>query len=234
MYNYYSKQSDDHKKRNKDKKEAHMGDSISSAPDMTYRPEKPNYVRTGLKALFFIGIYHVATWLLYSIIMSPIENHMVLDEHEPQYRFVMLGFSLLTLVILSIVTSVFYFKNGDRKRGYLAATSVELRGAEHVAEGAARYRKLALVEAIISTAVAAVLWLIPAGFYTAALASSGMGYGYANAWFIETFFVGVIGLFQPFQNAWIGMLLGLAILFCFHYFCRIYSHKSWEANRIRR
>ena len=211
-----------------------MDHSAISAPEGSYRPERPNHVRTGLKTLFFMGIYHAATWLLYSIIMSPVENHMVLDEHEPEYRWVMFGFSLLTLVILAIVMTVFYFKNGDRKRAYLAATSAEVRGAENVAEGASRYRRLALVEAILSTAVAAVLWLIPAGFYTAALNSSGMGYGYGNAWFIETFFVGSIGLFQPFQNAWMGMLLGLAILFCFHYFGRLSSHKNWEANRIRR
>ena len=208
--------------------------SSAGTPQQTYRPEKPNYVRTGVKTLFFMGIFHAITWLLYTMIMSPIENHMVLDEHEPQYRFVMLGFSLLTLVIQSIVMTVFYFKNGDRKRAYLSATSVELRGAENVAEGASRYRRVALVEAVVSTAVTAFLWLIPASFYTAALASSGMGYGYANAWFLETFFVGVIGLFQPFQNAWLGMLLGLAVLFCFHYFGRVASHKNWESNRIRR
>ena len=89
-------------------------------------------------------------------------------------------------------------------------------------------------KAIICTAVTAFLWLIPAGFYTAALNSSGMGYGYGEAWFIETFFVGAVGFFQPFQNAWVGLLLAMAILFCFHYFGRLYAHKNWAANRIRR
>jgi hypothetical protein len=103
-----------------------------------------------------------------------------------------------------------------------------------VAEGVSRYRKLALTEAIISTAVAAVLWLIPAIFYTAALNSSGMGYGYADAWGIEQFFVGAMGFFQPFQNAWVGLLVGMAILFCFHWFGRLYSHKNWAENRIRK
>lgn len=210
-----------------------MEHSTQTTPAPTYRPEKPNHVRTGVKTLFFMGIYHAVTWLLYTLLMSPIENHMILDEHESEYRWVMLGFSLLTLTVMAVVMAVFYFKNGDRKRAYLAATSAELRGVENVAEGASRYRKLALTEAILSTAVTALLWLIPAGFYSAALAASGMGYGYGNAWFIETFFVGAIGLFQPFQNAWLGMLLGLVILFCFHYFGRLTSHKSWETNRIR-
>ena len=203
-------------------------------PAPTYRPEKPNYVKTGVKTLFFMVIFHAVTWILYVLFMSPLENQMIGDEHEPEFRWVMFGFSLVTLLVIAIIMTVFYFKNGDRKRAYLAATSVEVRGEGSIAEGFARYRKLALTEAIVCTAVTAFLWLLPAGFYTAALNSSGMGYGYGSAWGIETFFTGVIGFFQPFQNAWIGMLVALAILFCFHYFGRLFSHKSWAANRIRR
>ena len=203
-------------------------------PAPTYRPEKPNYVKTGVKTLFFMVIFHAVTWILYVLFMSPLENQMIGDEHEPEFRFVMFGFSLVTLLVIAIIMTVFYFKNGDRKRAYLAATSVEVRGEGSIAEGFARYRKLALTEAIVCTAVTAFLWLLPAGFYTAALNASGMGYGYGSAWGIETFFTGVIGFFQPFQNAWIGMTLALAILFCFHYFGRLFSHKSWTANRIRR
>ena len=211
-----------------------MNNRYNTTPAQTYRPEKVNHVRTGVRSLFFMIIYHAVTWLLYIMIMSPLENQMVGDEREPIYRFVMFGFSVLTLLILSVVMAVVYHKNGDRKRAYLAATSVEIRGAENVAEGASRYRKLALTEAIISTAVAAVLWLIPAIFYTAALSSSGMGYGYADAWGIEQFFVGAMGFFQPFRNAWVGLLVGMAILFCFHWFGRLFSHKNWAENRIRK
>ena len=211
-----------------------MNNRYNTTPAQTYRPEKVNHVRTGVRSLIFMIIYHAVTWLLYVMIMSPLENQMVGDEREPIYRFVMFGFSVLTLLIISVVMAVVYHKNGDRKRAYLAATSVEIRGEENVAEGTTRYRKLALTEAIISTAVAAVLWLIPAIFYTAALNSSGMGYGYADAWGIEQFFVGAMGFFQPFQNAWVGLLVGMAILFCFHWFGRLYSHKNWSENRIRR
>lgn len=211
-----------------------MNNRYNSTQKETYRPEKINHVRTGVRSLLFMIIYHAVTWLLYVMIMSPLENQMVGDEREPIYRFVMFGFSVLTLLIISVVMAVIYHKNGDRKRAYLAATSVEIRGEENVAEGTTRYRKLALTEAIISTAVAAALWLIPAIFYTAALSSSGMGYGYADAWGIEQFFVGAMGFFQPFQNAWVGLLVGMAILFCFHWFGRLYSHKNWSENRIRR
>ena len=211
-----------------------MNNRYDAPPAQVYRPEKPNHVKTGVRALFFMMIYHIFSWLFYSFLMSPLENQMVGDKHEPAYRFVMFGFSLLTLVIFAVVMTILYFKNGDRKRAFLAATSVEIRGAENIAEGAARYRKLALTEAIVSTAVSAAVWLIPAVFYTAAMSSSGMGYGYAEAWGIEKFFVGAMGFFQPFQNALVGMLAGMGILFCFHWFGRLYAHKCWQKNRIRR
>ena len=115
-----------------------MYDDNTPSPAPTYRPEKPNHVRTGVKTLFFMAIYHAVTWLLYVLIMSPVENQMLGDEHEPEYRMVMFGFSLLTLLVIAIVMTVFYFKNGDRKRAYLAATSVEVRGEGSIAEGFAR------------------------------------------------------------------------------------------------
>lgn len=210
-----------------------MNNRYNTASSDTYSPEKPNFVRTAVHAFFYIIVYHIATYLLYAILMSPLENQMVGDGYEPRYRFVMFAFSLLTLAILSIVMISIYFKNGSRKRAYLVATSAELRGQENAAEGVIRYRKIALVESTVSTAVTAALWLIPACFYTISLSISGYGYGYAQAWGIENFFIGAVGLFQPFQNALIGWLLGVGMLFCVHYFGRIAAHKSWEDNRIR-
>ena len=210
-----------------------MSNRYNTTSSDTYSPEKPNHVRTAVHAFFYIILYHIATYLLYAILMSPLENQMVGDSYEPRYRFVMFAFSLLTLAILSIVMTTVYFKNGPRKRAYLAATSAELRGRENAAEGAIRYRKIALIESVVSTAVTATLWLIPACFYAFSLSMSGYGYGYAQAWGIENFFIGAVGLFQPFQNALIGWLLGVGMLFCVHYFGRIAAHKSWENNRIR-
>ena len=210
-----------------------MNNRYNTTSSDTYTPEKPNHVKTAVHAFFYIIVYHIATYLLYAIFLSPLENQMVNDGYEPRYRFVMFIFSLLTLSILSIVMITVYFKNGSRKRAYLAATSAELRGQENAAEGAIRYRKTALVEAAVSTAVTAALWLFPACFYTLSLSISGYGYGYAQAWGIENFFVGAVGLFQPFQNALIGWLLGVGMLFCVHYFGRIAAHKSWEDDRIR-
>ena len=207
-----------------------------NTPNQTqaYVPEKPNHVRTAVKTLFFMLIYHAVTWLFYTLFFTSTENQMLYDELETRLHWLMFGFSFVTLVVMAVILTVLYVKNGDRKRAYLAATSVEVRGAVNVAEGERRYRRLALGEAILNTAVTGFLWLPEAILYTIALDLSGMGYGYSQAWGVEKFFVGMVGFCQPFQNAWVGMLLGMAILFCFYYFGRLYAHKRWAANRIRR
>ena len=191
----------------------------SSKPTMPeYKPEKVSHLRTAITNLLLMLAYHFVSWLLAVFVFGVWPN---------------LLYSLSTLVVMGVILTCTYIKNGERKRAYLTATSAEIRGAENVAEGAARYRKLALTEGIACTLSAGVLWMIPTLFYTISLALSGQGYGYEDAWPLEKFFVAFIGLCEPFRNAWIGLLLGLGILFCFHYFGRLYAHKKWEENRIR-
>ena len=200
-----------------------------------YKPERPNHVRTAGKTLFFMLIYHAVSWLFYTIFLSnSVEHLMVEDELGTRIWWTMFVFSVATLLVIAVVMAVFYLKNGDRKRAFLAATSEEVRGTENVAEGVARYRKLAIVESLACTLSTGILWMIPTIFYTISLSMSGIGFGYAGAWGLEQFFVGFIGLCEPFQNAWIGLALGLGIMFAFTFFVRIYAHKTWAENRIRR
>ena len=200
-----------------------------------YKPERPNHVRTAGKTLFFMLIYHAVSWLFYTIFLSnSVEHLMVEDELGTRIWWTMFGFSVATLLVIAVVMAVFYLKDGDRKRAFLAATSEEVRGTENVAEGVARYRKLALTEALVCTLSTGALWMIPTIFYTISLSTAGIGFGYASAWGLEKFFVGFIGLCEPFQNPWLGLLIGLAILFVFHYFGRLHAHKKWTENRIRR
>ena len=203
-------------------------------PPKKYRVTVPQYVRGGALHLLLLGCYHLITWILYTFLLTTLENQMIGDEHEPQYRWVMFGFSFITMVVLAVVCFVLYLKNGNRKRAFLAATSTEERPGEDVTDGFREYRNAAWKETVVSTVLTALVWLPSAIIYTAALASSGMGYGYADAWFIETFFVGVIGLYQPFQNAWVGGLLGLILLGVSSYLGRLYAHANWNKNRIRR
>ena len=213
-----------------------MKHNYTSKPQApTYTPEKTNHVRTAIRHLFFILIYHAVTWLFYTLFLSnSVEQLMVRDGLSTRIRWTMFVFGLVSVLIIATVVAVFYLKDSERKRAFLAATSVEIRGAENVAEGVARYRKLAIVESLACTLSTGILWMIPTIFYTISLSMSGIGFGYAGAWGLEQFFVGFIGLCEPFQNAWIGLALGLGIMFAFTFFVRIYAHKTWAENRIRR
>ena len=213
-----------------------MKQNYTSKPQApTYTPEKINHVRTAIRHLFFILIYHAVTWLFYTLFLSnSVEQLMVRDGLSTRIRWTMFAFGLVSVLVIATVVAVFYLKDSERKRAFLAATSVEIRGAENVAEGIARYRKLAIVESLACTLSTGILWMIPTIFYTISLSMSGIGFGYAGAWGLEQFFVGFIGLCEPFQNAWIGLALGLGIMFAFTYFVRIYAHKTWAENRIRR
>ncbi len=199
-----------------------------------YKPEKPRHSRTAFKAIFFLLIYHAVTWLFYTIFLSnTVEVWMMRDDMIVTARWTMFAYGFVSLLIIAAVMAVFYIKDAERKRAYLAATSVEIRGAD-ANEGFSRYRKLALVESIVCTVGAAILWMVPTIFYTISLSTAGIGFGYASAWGLEQFFVGFMGLCEPFQNPWIGILIGLGIVFAFNYFSRLYAHKQWAANRIRK
>ncbi|MCQ2429393.1 MAG: hypothetical protein MJ192_03575 [Clostridia bacterium] len=200
-----------------------------------YQPEKISYLRTAVKTIFFALIYHAVSWLFYVLFIgTSMDPDSVSEDVASRLAWGLFSYAAVMLVVFGIVSVVFYFKDGKRKRAYLAATSSELRGAGNVAEGVARYKKIALKESLVCSLSTGILWLLPAIFYTVSLATSGRGYGYSDAWAIEDFFIGFIGLCEPFQNAWIGLLLGMGILFLFHYFGRVYSHKIWQENRIRR
>lgn len=43
------------------------------------------------------------------------------------------------------------------------------------------------------------------------------------------------GMFcEPFQNALVGLSVAMTVVFVFHYFGRLYSHRRWGKERIRR
>ena len=131
-----------------------------------YQSEKPNHTRTVTKTLAIMLVYHGFSMLIYRLLFSASVNQLARDEHWARASWTMFGFALVSLLVIAAVFPLLYFKDGDRKRAYLTATSVEVRGAEHTAEGYARYRKLARKEGLICTLATGVLWLIPALFYT--------------------------------------------------------------------
>ena len=200
-------------------------------PPKTYEPEKISYRRLSLNTLLLMLVYHGVSWLLYDLSGS---QTMVKGEPDSDTFFSSFITSLVFLCIMGVIFAGIYFKNAARRRAFLDATSIELRGVMGVREGAARYRRLALTESLVCALTAGVLWIIPTVFYLISLYLWGYGYRYALALPIEKVFIGFIGFCEPFQNPLIGMLIGMGILFAFHYIGRRYSHYYWQEHRIRR
>ena len=208
---------------------------MTEQPPVTpYVPEIPNYRRTAVGTLIALLIFHALSLVFHFMVLGNSDPYTMSGQAAERIPPAMFLFSIVALFVLGDLLVGVYFKDGKRKRAFLDATSVEKRGEENAEEGFARYRKLALTEALVCTATTAALWLIPVLIYTIGLATSGMGYGYTEASIIERFFVGFIGLCEPFQNAWIGWLIGVSFMFLFYYFGRILSHNRWEAERLRR
>ena len=208
---------------------------MTEQPPVTpYVPEIPNYRRTAVKTLIALLIFHALSLVFHFMVFGNSDPYTMSGQAAERIPPAMFLFSIVALFVLGDLLVGVYFKDGKRKRAFLDATSAEKRGEENVEEGFARYRKLALTEALVCTATTAALWLIPTLIYTVAQATSGRGYGYTEAPIFERFFVGFIGLCEPFQNAWIGWLIGVAFMFLFYYFGRILSHNRWAAERIRR
>ena len=208
---------------------------MTEQPPVTpYVPETPNYRRTAVKTLIALLIFHALSLVFHFMVLGNSDPYTMSSQAAERIPPAMFLFSMVALFVLGDLLVGVYFKDGKRKRAFLDATSAEKRGEEHVDEGFARYRKLALTEALVCTATTAALWLIPVLIYTVAQATSGRGYGYTEAPIFERFFVGFIGLCEPFQNAWIGWLIGVSFMFLFYYFGRILSHNRWEAERLRR
>ena len=198
-----------------------------------YTPEKPDYIRTALQTLLSLLIFHVASLAMHFMVLGNSDPYKMSSDAASRIPTAMFLFSIVALFVLGDILVGIYFKNGKRKREFLAATSAEKRGEENTAEGFSRYRKLAITEALTCTLTTAVLWLIPVLIYTVAQATTGRGYSYTEATVFEKFFVGFIGLCEPFQNAWVGWLIGVIFMFLFYYFGRILSHNRWQAERIR-
>ena len=208
---------------------------MNEQPPVTpYVPEEPNYRRTAVKTLAALLIFHGVSLVFYFMLFGNSDPYTMSGQAAERIPPFMFLFSMVALFVLGDLLVGVYFKDGKRRRAFLEATSAERRGEENAEEGFARYRRIALTEALVCTATTAALWLIPALIYTVGLATSGMGYGYTAASIFEKFFVGFIGLCEPFQNAWIGWLIGVAFMFLFYYFGRILSHNRWKAERVRR
>ncbi len=196
---------------------------------------RKGYFRTLYETAGLVLVSHLVTMILYSILLTTLENQMIGDEIEHVFRWVMFGFSMVCMTILGGLFTLLHYKNGDRRRAFLAATTAADIGDSAAAEGYRLYNgRLPLIETVIATAATAVLWLPEAILYSASVSTAGYGYGYSLALPIEDFFVSYVGLCQPFQNAFVGWLIGTLYLAAFQYLGRRLAYRHWDRTRIRR
>lgn len=203
----------------------------NAPPPKTYEPEKISYRRLSLNTLLLMLVYHGVSFLFYDLFGSESMVNGPPDMDAFLSSFVR---AFIWLCIMGVIFAGIYFKNAARRRAFLDATSIELRGVIGIREGVSRYRKLALTESLVCALTAGALWVIPSVLYLISLFLWGYGFLYGQALAIEKIFIGFIGLCEPFQNSLVGMLIGMGILFCFHYFGRLYAHHYWQEHRIRR
>ena len=142
-------------------------------PVMPYVPEKPDYLRTAVKTLTALLIFHGLSLVFHFMVMGSSDPYTMSGDAASRIPTAMFLFSIVALFVLGDLLVGIYFKDGKRKRAFLEATSTEKRGEEGVAEGHARYRRLALTEALVCTLTTAALWLIPVLIYTVGLSLSG-------------------------------------------------------------
>ena len=212
----------------------HPQPADSPSPVSIYVPEKPNHLRTAVKNLLYLLIFHGASLAMHFMVLGTSDRYQMSSQAAERIRMGMFLYSIVAFFVLGDILVGLYWSNKKRKRAYLDATSVEKRGEQVAAEGVARYRRLALIEGLVCTLPGAVLYCILSVVYTVSLALVGRGYSYTEATIIEQYFVGFIGLCEPFDNAWIGWLIATAVLFGFNYFGRLIVHSRWDAQRIRR
>ena len=145
-------------------------------PVIPYTPEKPDHIRTAVKTLITLLIFHGLSLAFHFMAMGSSDPYTMSSDAASRIPTAMFLFSLVALFVLGDLLVGVYFKDGKRKRAFLEATSAEKRGEEGAAEGHARYCRLALTEALVctlTTAALAVLYALCPGLFQNLLGLNG-------------------------------------------------------------
>lgn len=183
------------------------------------------YIKAVLRSLIFHAAYIAFAYILYLLILSNILRPMVEDGLTANMRWPLGLFSLTLFIGTQGLLISAYNKDGAFKRRYLELTY----DSYHIQSPAGR-RVLfnSIHEALLTAAIPLLLQIPSAVFYSA------YGFDFVYALFFEKFQISWIGMDMLFGNAWLSMLITFVISFVFALAGRIFSHISWEENRIRK
>ena len=109
-----------------------MNDQLPVTP---YMPEKPDYIRTALKTLIALLIFHGLSLVFHFMVLGSSDPYTMSGDAASRIPTAMFLFSMVALFVLGDILVGIYFKDGKRKRAFLDATSAEKRGEEGVRRG---------------------------------------------------------------------------------------------------
>ena len=120
-----------------------------------------------------------------------------------------------------------YYRNDYRRDSYQYETSVNRFGNRRAEMNMRRFDKIVCVEALIILGIHAVLWLPSALLRMLADMNVG-GEGLARAsGLLQEIFVGVAGLYRPFDIPWIGYAIGVVFVPLCYLVAAYFVHRKW-------
>ena len=97
-------------------------------PVTPYIPEKPDHIRTAVKTLITLLIFHGLSLAFHFMVMGNSDPYTMSGDAASRIPTAMFLFSIVALFVLGDLLVGVYFKDGKRKRAFLDATSAEKRG----------------------------------------------------------------------------------------------------------
>lgn len=191
----------------------------------------PQYGKHILRTLLALVIYHAVGFLLYSFLLAPLEEQMIMEQYPDHIIWVAFAYNMLLLTALGIVMGILYYRNEAREKMYLRDTSVDRFGHKWAAKGALRHDLRLLWEALITAGFTAILWLpsilVPFLVKQGTLAGSWT----SVAGVLDSMFIGVTGLFHPFDIPWIGYGIGVVYVALLHVVAGFIVHRKWDDHQ---
>lgn len=200
----------------------------SSRSHQVKPPAPPRYGRCALMTLIALPIFHALGYLLKLFLLTDLEEQMVKDGTLQGLDWVMFVFSAFMLVLLVVFHTVAYYRNEYRRKAYLYETSVDRFGHRGADRGMRRYDKILRKEALIILGIHAAVWLPSALFRMLAdLGVGGEGIAKASE-LLQQIFIGVAGLYRPFDIPWIGYAIGVVFVPLCYIVAGFFIHRKWD------
>lgn len=194
-------------------------------------PAPPKYGRRVLLTLIALPIFHAISYLLDLFLLTELEKQMIHDGTLKGLDWVMFVFSAIMLALLVVFHAVAYYRNDYRRESYLYETSVDRFGHRGADKGMRRYDKILRKEALIVMGIHAAFWFPSALFRMLADLGIGAESVAKVSDVLQEIFVGVAGLYRPFDIPWIGYAIGVVFVPLCYVVIGMFIHRKWDEQQ---